>query len=518
MASNMMNLMKAKYAAMSNEKRVMTAKQAGNTIEEGIIEHEANLTLAYGAPLLCLKLGFCSQELSVKQKVFLQELFQNIEGAKEAATAVAVEPICETDYKVIQLGEMIGREVYEAMFDMVMCAAYADKGLDAEVEAKIDPLFGKLFLILFVESGLESVPAPKQKVTGLEARILDRMFKMRDDGETLPTFKTIRTAFPEESETSVQNALNSLCEKDLVHYMYGLLFKPYSVDIDREDVIIDLADESSASKDVSAKKTTKKNADDISTAEKKESEKKETAKKTAELPFASGEDSDGEKDAQVFIDESPDERKAREEIEKKNERERFAWAISARKNKILQKRIEQQEKANREAAEREAKRKAERVRKDREIAERKAYYDALESWRTAVRKTEAKRKSELNRLREERRKTLLEEYDRVYTAEQTTAVRVKTDAEAKREQAQKKLASLGAFKISEKKEQKALIAEAESEIAQANADLAAIADKKAEALASIEESLAVYISEQTDRINAMIPMPAKPEKPACVKA
>ena len=86
----------------------------------------------------------------------------------------------------------------------------------------------------------------------------------------------------------------------------------------------------------------------------------------------------------------------------------------------------------------------------------------------------------------------------------------------KRERAEQALASLGIFKFSEKKEQKALIAETEAEIEKAENALAVAKEAYEASLADMPEELDRYESAQTDDVEMRFPFPKEPLKPAVI--
>lgn len=437
MASNMMELMKSKFAAMSEDKLSLTARQANDDLAGGFLSLALNngkmelIVLGNFAMQSCLKLGFCTRQLSAKQQWLMKELYGTSEETRNAQSEAAVEPIEATDYKMIETFAGYGRQISEGLFNLIMCAAYADSGLKPEVEAKIDPIFGMLFLALFGESGMESVPAPggKPRVTGLEAKVLDFMLKK---GHMMP-LNEIAKAFPGETKAAVKKALDGLCEKDLVHWLFNVIGEPYSADVDRETV-------------------------DIVLTEEKEKAPAKPKKSPEELAA---------------------EKKRKEEIAKA-------------------------------AAEKKA---AEEAKKQRKEEEKKAYHKALGEWKQAVQKTEAARKNELSRRRKAQEKTLTKEYQKEYEAAIDAANKAGNAARDKKKQAEETLASLGAFKFSEKKAQRALIAEAEAEMAAAEQAVDAAKAAKADALAVMEELLDQYVETQVKDVERRFPLQMEPKKP-----
>lgn len=307
MASNMMELMKSKFASMSKDELSLTARSANDDLAMGFMS-SGNMQLMIAGNFVlqsCLRLGFCTRKLSEKQQWLMKELYRLSEETRNQQSAAAVEAITETDYQLIEKLAGSNRQISEAMFNLIMCAAYADGGLKAEVERKIDPIFGFLFAALFAESGMESVPVPKIRVTGLEAHVLDYMLKK----DTMMPLSEITKAFPRETKETVKKALDGLCEKDLVHWLFNVIGEPYSADVDREDVDIVLME------DIKAPVKPAKSAKEIET-EKKRKEEIEKKRKEEEAEKKRKEEA---------------ERKAAAEAKKKKEEEERRTALVVQK-------------------------------------------------------------------------------------------------------------------------------------------------------------------------------------------
>ena len=432
----MMELMKSKFASMSKDELSLTARSANDNLAMGFMS-SGNMQLMIAGNFVlqsCLRLGFCTRKLSEKQQWLMKELYRLSEETRNQQSAAAVEAITETDYQLIEKLAGSNRQISEAMFNLIMCAAYADGGLKKEVEDKIDPIFGMLFLALFADSGLESVPAPpsqRPRVTGMEARVLDYMLKQK----TMLPLNEIAKAFPGETETAIKKALDGLCEKELVYWYSNVILEPYGVEVDREDVEIVLSD----------KKPT-------------------TAKKT----------------------ETPEEKAKREKAEAER----------------------QAREAAEKAAIEEKKRQAEKEKQD--------YEKAIAQWKKNTQTAEENRKNELERRKNSKEKELTAKADRVFASARSTAEKARVNAEKKKQKAANTLASLGAFKFSEKKEQKKLIAEAEMEIAKASQKIDDAKKAHTQSLAEINKQLESFVAAQKTDIENRFPLPKEPQKPASV--
>ena len=161
-----------------------------------------------------LKLGFCTGSLSQRQKQFINDVMSGFLTPKgfDALFGDVCAPIEEVDYYNIgcynRTGDLIlGRE----MLYMLFSAAYVDGELSDDVTQKIDPIFKELFRYYSDRDAFGSIPAVTNCVTGLEARILEEMFKHKN----MMSFSEIKLAFPRETAQEIQTALNNLCGREM---------------------------------------------------------------------------------------------------------------------------------------------------------------------------------------------------------------------------------------------------------------------------------------------------------------
>ena len=439
MASNMLELAKSKFDSMNTTQITETAKSAVMSLVDVINPQGDNsIQMFFSCVEASMRIGFNGKGFSAKQKQYIKEVFATFyqaEVTQEILDELLIIP-GEQDYKILSLYNFYGIQMGRAMFELMMCSAYIDGSISDAVAEKIDPIFGMVLLGYFMDSGLESVPAPRQRVTGLEAKVLDYMLKKKN----MMPLNEIARAFPGESKAAVKKALDGLCEKDLVHWLFNVIGEPYSADVDREDVEIVLT---------------------------------ETNTKTPSSPKKSEAESAAEK--------KREEEKAKAEAEKKAEAER----------KVAEK-------------------------KAAEEKEKKAYEKALGDWKQAVQKTETARKNELSRRRKAQEKTLTEKYQKEYEAAKSAANKAKKAAEDKKKKAEETLASLGVFKFGEKKAQRALIAEAEAEIAAAEQAKEAAAAAHTQAIAGMADEMENYVASQTKAVEKQFPIPAEPKKPKVI--
>lgn len=128
-------------------------------------------------------------------------------------------------YDYAEVFAKLGGERAMAYFRYILCWALADGVIEAALEARLESIFGLLLIVDFADSGLESVPAPKIQLTGLEAEIAHKL-KQEDD---LYRLRDIQARFPNRSGSEVEGALDSLCQKGVLYCvdtavgnMYGL--------------------------------------------------------------------------------------------------------------------------------------------------------------------------------------------------------------------------------------------------------------------------------------------------------
>ena len=270
-------------------------------------------------------------------------------------------------------------------------------------------------------------------------------------------------------------------------------------------------------------------------AEKAEAERK--AREAAEKAEAerkareAAEKAEAERKAREAAEKAEAERKAREaaEIEEakrkalaaelkavaeRKAREEAARAEAERKAREAAEKAEAERKAREAAEKAEAERRAaEEARKKKAEEEQRAYEKAVGVWKQETQKTEAARKNELARRRKAHKDELTKQYSKVYANAKNAAQQALAAAQKKKAQAEETLASLGMFKFSEKKTQKALIEEAEAEIGKAEQALVDAEKANTAALAVMEELLDQYVETQVKDVERRFPLPIEPKKP-----
>ncbi|MCR4682332.1 MAG: hypothetical protein K5647_03255, partial [Clostridiales bacterium] len=300
MASNVLEWQKSIFAAMSLDELFKTGAQATENLMLSLgtlgLEND-NVDSAVGIFVemfvSCVKLGFNTDSLSQLQTQFINKVLP--EQLKSAAIdwgSGVVLSITQEDYDAVNLYNVLlqnqvgdPRTIGTSALKLLLSAAYIDGELDDDIAEKIDSIFGMVLTGLFFESGYESVPVPKKKLTGLEAKVFDYMSRQKD-------FQIIRerefsTAIPGASASEVKSAINSLCEKGILYYTEAfaefLDLNGYHLNVQPEDVELDLTGINGGSSKSPKKSTVKAN----NKAEDTKAGKKEKKIKTITNPVIS---------------------------------------------------------------------------------------------------------------------------------------------------------------------------------------------------------------------------------------
>ena len=141
------------------------------------------------------------------EKSLIDDIFGRIwRGPMTDIYEVVGEEIDDNDYELVQLLTQMGNSIAMPFLHFVLSFAYIDEVFEDEIAEKLDGLFGLNLMASFFYSGLESVPAPQIKLTGLEAEIVEWFQK---ENEMKP-LKDIQTHFSSRSRSEVKAALDSL--------------------------------------------------------------------------------------------------------------------------------------------------------------------------------------------------------------------------------------------------------------------------------------------------------------------
>lgn len=225
MRSNMFANIENKFQGASEDEIIGTALASLNDMisELSSFDGKAKFIIA----IIGAKLGVSGDgEINDKEKMLLNTVFENIwNGPMDDIYKLVDSPIEEKDYELVQQLTQLGNDVVMPFLYYILSFAYIDGVFEDNVAEKLDGLFGMNLLADFFESGLEEVPAPGIKLTGLEAEIAE-WFQSDDE---LRKFEDIQSHFPCESAEDLKDALDSLCDKGVLYNvdsfvgsMYGL--------------------------------------------------------------------------------------------------------------------------------------------------------------------------------------------------------------------------------------------------------------------------------------------------------
>lgn len=130
----------------------------------------------------------------------------------------------------IRMYAMLGQDVAMALVYYILCWALADEEIEPDVEDRIERLFGVNLLVDFTQSGMESVPVPRLKVslTKLEYDIIS-WFQCENEPHPL---KDIQKKFSSNSAAVVKNAMEHLRDLGLVFGGENFIMDIYFLDVD----------------------------------------------------------------------------------------------------------------------------------------------------------------------------------------------------------------------------------------------------------------------------------------------
>ena len=265
-----------RFEEMSDEQLFEAAKTAlldfDNSVRE---ESEGGVALFYRCVAASLKLGFGTGSPSEKQMRFAKDLYAEISAAKKQPERYndLLCPVCEEDYKTAAVYNRLGiLPIGRDMLYLLLCAAHVDGNLSDASAAKLDPVFKELFRYYSEDTALDNIPAYTNNVYGLDAQIMDLLFKK---GEWM-SFGEIKLSFPNESIEEVQDALNWLCSRGILNYYYNVIGEPYSPAVSRNRIRLDLSSAAG------------KNADYLERLEQRQRDPAGTRYKIAEATFTPG--------------------------------------------------------------------------------------------------------------------------------------------------------------------------------------------------------------------------------------
>lgn len=223
--SNMFANIENKFEFAEKEEIVATALSSLGELFEAIDQMEDQVK--FGIMVIGAKLGVAGDGvLNSQEKELIDEVFGRIwNGSMEEIYDMVGADIQESDYDLVQNITQLGNPVAMPFLYYTLSFAYIDGEIEDDVAERLDGLFGMNLLVDFMQSGEEEVPAPKIRLTGLEAEIVSWF----QEDDTLHPLKDIQAHFSSKSKAEVQKALDSLVDKGILYgganiigNMYGL--------------------------------------------------------------------------------------------------------------------------------------------------------------------------------------------------------------------------------------------------------------------------------------------------------
>ena len=171
--SNMFANLENQFEFCDTEEITEKTLQGFTELIEGLGEQCDNETV-FMMLTMAAKFGIASQtgKLNDKEKALVDLIFDNIWGGDiEVIYDMIAAEIAEKDYDFVETLTKMGNNVALPFLHIILGFAYIDEKVNDDVLERLDGMFGMNLLALFMQSGLEEVPAPKIKLTGLEAEI-----------------------------------------------------------------------------------------------------------------------------------------------------------------------------------------------------------------------------------------------------------------------------------------------------------------------------------------------------------
>lgn len=204
------------------------------------------------------------RQLNYREKKMLGNVVPN------ADVSSVVEGISvENASKIASVYQIYGQRISMAILQYALCFACADGIVEPEVEDRLESIFGMSLLADFFQSGQESVPTPRHKVTltPLENDIVQWLNK--DKG--MPPLKKIQSHFSSYSASAVTQALKHLETLGLVsggeklidnaYYLIDDVFENSDITVDRSQEKAQKAAQAKAKAEAEAEK--KKKQEDV---------------------------------------------------------------------------------------------------------------------------------------------------------------------------------------------------------------------------------------------------------------
>lgn len=220
------------FANIENKFEFATEEEIVNTALGSLGELIGELTsfddgVKFSIAILGAKLGVAGAGvINSKERMLIDEVFGRIwNGSMDEIYDLVSGTIEESDYNLVQMLTQLGNPVAMPFLHYILSFAYIDEVFEDDVAEKLDGLFGMNLMADFFASDMEEVPAPRIKLTGLEAEIVE-WFQADDQ---LRPLREIQAHFSHKTKTEVKAALDNLCEKGILYggeniigNMYGL--------------------------------------------------------------------------------------------------------------------------------------------------------------------------------------------------------------------------------------------------------------------------------------------------------
>lgn len=225
MRSNMFANVENKFQFATEEVIINTALSALGDVLENLPDFNNNAK--FFVAILGARLGvFGDGEINEKEKMLIDTVFGRIwTGPMEQIYGAVGETISEKDYEMVRMLTQMGNAVAMPFLHYILSFAYIDEVFEDAVAEKLDGLFGMNLMAEFFAGDMEEVPAPRVKLTGLEAEIVE-WFQSDDQ---LRPLREIQAHFPRYPRQEVKAALDCLCQKGILYggenfvgNMYGL--------------------------------------------------------------------------------------------------------------------------------------------------------------------------------------------------------------------------------------------------------------------------------------------------------
>ena len=192
------------------------------------LKEKLNENALFSVLLIGAKLGVAndSGELNDKEKALVDHTFGKIVTTNiEQVYSLIGEGLDGSEYGFVENLTRLGNDIALPFLHLILGFAYIDGEVNDEVLDKLDGLFGMNLVTMFFQSGMEEVPAPRVKLSDVEAKIV----KTLKSTEEMMTLEQISKKVSDSSQSEVKKAIDNLCNKGIIFgsdtivgYLYGL--------------------------------------------------------------------------------------------------------------------------------------------------------------------------------------------------------------------------------------------------------------------------------------------------------